>query len=221
MQGNAGLSDVTEIGSARFVSGGNDENGTFTLMVLAPGASRINLALPDGQRNEIHNLSANPFVGSWTGPDGMSHPIAYHNLISEPIWNCPLLAIGGLLSNPRSVTVYVGQETRNGQTVQHFSAYQLLPGASVDVLFQHLTQVDVYLDSATLLPSVMSFNIHPDTNAGIDLPVEIDFSDYRTVNGTQFPFHIQKYLNGSLFLDLQASSVVLNSGVSPSVFLVQ
>jgi hypothetical protein len=79
----------------------------------------------------------------------------------------------------------------------------------------------VYLDSSTLLPSFVNFSIHPDNNAGIDIPVEIQFSDYRMVNGAQVPFHIQKYVNGSLFFDFQSSSVVINSGISLSAFSAQ
>ncbi len=76
------------------------------------------------------------------------------------------------------------------------------PGAPT---FAHLTQVDFFLDSTTLLPAAITFNIHPDNNALLDLPVEIRFSDYRVVSPSgvvaglqtgavsspQIPFHIQ------------------------------
>ena len=216
------ITDITFSGSVEYIAGSDDETGTFTIKAMAPGASRISLSLPSGQRTEILNRSANPPVGSWTGPDGTSHPVAYHNILGEPVWICPFVTINAALSNPQSVTVYVGPETKNDAAVQHVSVHQMLPGAADGApLFQHLTQIDVYLDSSTSLPSVVDFRVHPDNNAGIDIPVEIRFSDYRIVNGAQVPFHIQKYVNGSLYFDFQSSSVVINSGVSPSAFSAQ
>jgi len=44
---------------------------------------------------------------------------------------------------------------------------------------QRLSQTDLYLDSTTLLPAAMTFNIHPDDNALLDIPIEIHFSEYR------------------------------------------
>lgn len=81
--------------------------------------------------------------------------------------------------------------------------------------------MDFFLDPATLLPLAISFNTHPDDNALRDIPVEIRFSDYRLVNGVQVPFHIQKFLNGSLSLDVQVQNVVINSGLSANEFTTQ
>src|SRR5438477_553099 len=107
----------------------------------------------------------------------------------------PVFAIAHRLSNSSYVATYVGQETHDGQTVQHISVSQTAPfpdppGAPT---FAHLTQVDFFLDSTTLLPAAIAFNIHPDNNALLDLPVEIRFSDYQTVSGARGPFHVQKF----------------------------
>lgn len=71
------------------------------------------------------------------------------------------------------------------------------------------------------LPAAITYNIHPDNNALLDIPVEIDFSDYRLVSGVQIPFHIQKCLNNSLLLDFQVQNAAINSGLSASEFTVQ
>lgn len=55
----------------------------------------------------------------------------------------------------------------------------------------------------------------------LDIPTEIHFSDYRTVNGVPIPFHVQKYVNNSLTLDLQFQTAVLNNNLPASVFAVQ
>jgi hypothetical protein len=67
----------------------------------------------------------------------------------------------------------------------------------------------------------MSFDIHPDDNPLVDIPIEVRFSDYRAVGTLQVPYHVQKFLNNGLALDLQAQTVSLNTGLSPTVFAVQ
>jgi hypothetical protein len=84
----------------------------------------------------------------------------------------------------------------------------------------HLSKMDFFLDPTTFLPAAVTFNIHPDNDAGLDIPIEVRFSDYRAVNGVQVPFHVQKFLNNSLVLDLQFATAVLNTGLAASQFQV-
>jgi hypothetical protein len=223
LTGGQSISDVTLSGTARRIAGSDDESGTATLKALASGAGRMDLSLTSGNRSEIVNLASNGPAGSWSGPDGVSHAMAYHNLLTEPSWFFPAFAISRRVSDSSFVSTYFGHETRDGQAVEHISVSQAAPfpdppGAPA---FAHLTQVDFFLDSTTLFPAAIAFNIHPDNNALLDLPVEIRFSDYRAVNGAQIPFHIQKFLNNSILLDFQAQSVTPNSGLSAGLFNVQ
>jgi len=167
------------------------------------------------------NTSSTEPAGAWSGPDGVSHAIAFHNLLTGPAWFFPAFPISSGLSAGYLAT-YIGHETRNGQPVEHLMVSQAPttsapPGA---LSFQHLSQVDFFLDSSTFLPAAITFNVHPDNNALLNIPVEIGFSNYTVVNGVQVPFHIQKLINNSLTLDLQFNSAVLNSGLSASTFTV-
>jgi hypothetical protein len=216
LNGTTTTRDVTLTGSAHYIAGSDDETGTGTLEAIATGASSMQLALPSGPRTEVRNLSANPPTGTWSGPDGVSHTIAYHNLLNEPCWFSPVAAITRLIASPGSVDTYVDAETLGSQSVQHISVSQQPPTVSViPALFPHLTQIDLYLDSSTFLPAAVTFNVHPDENQLADIPIEVRFSDYRNVNGTQVPFHIQRYINNGLILDFQANSATLNSGLTP------
>ena len=145
----------------------------------------------------------------------------YHNLLTDPGW-FPAFTIANLLAAPNAVITYIEPETRDGQSVIHVSASQQFPGlsrkANTAALMQRLTQTDVYLDATTLLPAVLNFNMHSDKNALLDIPVELRFSDYRLVNGAQIPFHVQKFVNNGLFLDLQFESAALNTGLTTANF---
>jgi hypothetical protein len=223
LQGNTSITDVTLSGSARRIAGSDDESGTGVLKAIASGAGRMDLSLSAGPRSEIQNLTADTPAGSWSGPDAVSHAISYHNLLAEPAWFFPAFAIARRLSNSNYIATYIGHESHNGQTVEHVSVSQTSSSGSAygALLLQHLSQVDFFLDSATLLPSAIAFNVHPDNNALPNIPVEVRFSDYRPINGAQAPFHVQKYLNNGLVLDFQAGSITLNSGLSPSQFTAQ
>jgi hypothetical protein len=223
LAGGQTLTDVTLSGTARRIAGSDDESGTAVLKVLAAGASRVDLSLPSGHRSEILNTSVAPVAGSWSGPDGVSHSIAFHNLLTGSAWFFPAFTISKGLSASGYVATYVASETHNGQAVQHVSLSQpsLLPNVPGAISSAHLTQVDLFLDSTTLLPAAIAFNIHPDNNQLLDIPIEIRFSSYQAVNGVQVPFHVQKYLNNGLILDFQATSVTLNSGLSASAFSAQ
>jgi hypothetical protein len=217
------ISDVTLSGTARRIAGSDDESGTVVLKAVAGTGTRLDLTLPSGPRTEIRNTSAATVAGSWSGPDGASHPISDHNLLTDPGW-APVFTIATLLSSPNAVINYVGPETRKGQAVSHIVASQQFPAVSgdtaTDALMRHLTKTDVYLDATTELPVAIALNIHPDNNANLDIPVEIRFSDYRPVSGAQIPFHIQQFINNSLVLDLQFDSATLNSGLSATTFTV-
>ena len=81
-------------------------------------------------------------------------------------------------------------------------------------------QIDIY-STPTLPPVAATFNDHPDDNGGLDIPVEIDFSDYQTAGTIVVPMHIQKFVQGNLFMDISVTGVTLNSGLSPTLFTIQ
>jgi hypothetical protein len=223
LTGNVALSDVTLSGTARRIAGSDDESGTAVFKAVASGAGRTDLNLSSGQHSEVCDLSVAPPAGTWSGPDRVSHPMAFHNVVSEPVWFFPTFAIARRLSASGYVATYIGHETHNGQAVEHVSVSQSspFPTPSGGVSFEHLTQLDFFLDSTTFLPAAISFNIHPDNNALRDIPVEVQFSDYRAVNGAQVPYHVQKLLNNTLILDFQVQSVTFNTGLSASSFSAQ
>ena len=212
--GNAQVSDVTLTGTVRRIAGSDDESGSVTMKVISSGATRLDFNFPSGPRIEFKSFVSNTPNGSWSGPDGVFHPIAGHNLVNDWGW-FPLFTLAA--ANTQNYTVsLVGTETRNSQSVVHLALSQQFPSLSSSgaSLMTHLSQIDIFLDAATLLPTSITYNIHPDNNALQDTPVELRFSDYRATNGAQIPFHAQKFTNNTLSLDIQFQSATLNSGLT-------
>jgi hypothetical protein len=216
--GNA-ISDVTITGNVTWSGGPTPETGTAALLASGTGESRMSLALPSGTRTEIRDASTGVAQGKWIAQSGASGLFASQNCATDAVWFFP--ALGSLAAGPGVVLVYVGQETRNGVAVQHIQSYVYQPnpdGASPSP--QELSTIDFYLDPITLLPLAINFNVHPDNNAGTNLPVEVDFSDYQVLNGVLVPTHIQRSLQGNLLVDITISGASFNIGLPLSDFSI-
>jgi len=213
--GNTQITDITLTGTARRIAGSDDESGTVTLRVLSSGATRLDFNFPSGPYTEFKSFSSNAPVGGWSGPDTVVHPIVDHNLVNDWGW-FPLFTLANCANSQNYVVSFLGSETRNGLSVFHVTATQQFPGLTAEVaaVARHLSQIDIFFDSTTHLAASILYNIHPDNNALLDIPIELQFSDYRPVNGAQIPFHIQKSINNSLALDVQFQNAALNTGIT-------
>lgn len=220
LTGGAPVNDVTLTGSATWTAGDAGETGAVTLLALGTGESRMDLSLPSGTRTEIRDAQTGTAIGKWIAQSGASGKFAWHNCLTDSVWFFP--ALGSLSAGTSVILSYVGQETHNGASVQHIQSYiyqpNQIPGPGPTQ--QQLSTMDFYLDATTLLPSAIIFNAHPDNNPGSNIPVEVDFSNYQTVNGIAVPMHIQKYLQGALTVDLTIVSATFNTGVAVSNFAV-
>jgi hypothetical protein len=180
----------------------------------------MDLSLSDGTRSEIRTSPNGAPQGQWLAPSGSYNNMAMHNCLTDAAWFFPALTVLSQTSNPNLSITYVGLETKNGISVQHlhFAFISAAQAAGPAHPLATLGATDVYLDATSLLPVVFAFNAHADNNALINIPVEVDFSNYQAVNGVQVPFRVQKFLNGSLFLDMTIQSAIVNSGLTDSAF---
>lgn len=215
--GSTNISDVTLTGS---VTWNGTDSGTATLEALGTGESRMDLALSSGTRTEIRDAQTGVQLGQWINPNNASGPFASQNCWTDAVWFFP--ALGSLAVGPNVVLSYIGQETRNGGTVQHIQSYVYDPNwpSGVTPSDQQLSTMDFYLDPTTLLPVAITFNAHPDNDATSSLSIEVDFANYQTINGIAVPMHIQRYQQGTLMVDVTVSGASFNTGIPLSVFMV-
>ncbi|HMG86728.1 MAG TPA: hypothetical protein VK574_13435 [Terracidiphilus sp.] len=194
-------------GAAEFMAGATDEAGSFTAQCALNGNSQVNLQLGEFSRAETRQTAAGTPSGSWTDEQGISHAMAGHNVITPASWFCPAVMISDIVNNPALSVKFVGQESKNGKSVDHVVVSALpIDSTSVQMWMASLSQTDIFLDSSSLLPVEIDFNVHPDNNAAVNIPVEIRFSNYVESAGVWQPATIEKYLNSTLTLALQTSS---------------
>jgi len=218
LTGGTTLTDITLQATANYTAGSDQELGVATLAALGNQQSRVALSLTNGLRTEIRSGPA----GDWIGADGVEYPMAIHNCWSDAAWFYPGLSLEALNSDPGLGLAFMGPEAKNGVAVFHLRLFRAVPNASagIDPTILRLSNEDLYLDATSLLPVFLDFNVHPDSDFTRSIPVEIVFSGYQKMNGIAVPARIQKYLNGSLQVDLTIGSAAINSGLPASEFAV-
>jgi hypothetical protein len=216
MAGGNAVSDVTLSGSVTSSDGSDEQSGTATFLAKGIGESRVDLNLSNGTRTDIQAVPNGLPMGAWSRDGRAWSHYSQHNSWTGANWFFPALTSLGS-SNRSTVLLYVGQEQREGISVEHLRSCR----ASVPRFAQQLSQMDFYLNSASLLPIAVAFSVHPDNNVSINIPVEVNYSDYRPSNGILVPMHIQRYMQGSLVLDVVVTAVSINSGLPDSDFAIQ
>jgi len=219
LSGGLAISDLTLSGNASWVAGSDKESGTVTLLAKGFSESRVDLNLSGGTRSEIRNANGSLNAGNWIGIDGVSHAISPHNCLTDATWFFPALGtLAAVKASSSLVLSYIGLENVQQTSLQHIRSQTYntsWPAA------KQLSAIDFYLDSQTFLPTVVTFSEHPDHDETVNIAVEVMFSDYRNVSGATIPFHIQRYVNNSLALDIQVTSAIVNSGIPDSQFTLQ
>jgi hypothetical protein len=228
MTGVTAPQDVTLEAMAAWTAGSAEESGSATIELKGAHESSLTLSLPSGQRKEIRNfgalsganVSSTAPPGAWAGADSVWHAESLHNCWTDASWYFPAFTLQVALQDPTISLVYAGTDTFNGAPAYHLVLYRTLPGQSpgTTAIVQRLSTVHVYLDAVSDLPLGLRFDLHPDKNAGLDIPVEIHFSNYKAFSGIQIPVHITQFLQGSPLLDLQVGSVQVNSGLADGTF---
>jgi hypothetical protein len=217
------LNDITLTGTVRRIAGSTDESGTVVMKALASGETSIEFSLSSGRRSEAHLNAEKGPVSKLRLPDSRMQ-IAPHQDLNDSAWFAPSIVLSRLLSSASLSRSYAGQQSLAGRTLEHIKVFpQLLSGVVVKEgkVFEPQPEMELYCDPSTLLPFKLLYSQHPGNDMRRSIPAEVEFSDYRVVNGAQIPFHIQKYANGSLVLDVQIETVTLNSGLTAASMDIQ
>ena len=204
--------DVLLTGTASWMMGSDSETGQAVLKARAKGQSRIDLALGNGTRSEIRiNDPLNSQYETLSG--GQWTAGAIHNSLVDAVWFFP--ALSALVVGPQK-SFNLGVVSDLFHVYGEFQIANQKPAITSEI--QALSTVLYDLDPSSHLPAALHFYTHPDENLLTNIPVDVQFSDYRVVNGVLVPFRIQRYLNGTLQLDITISSATINPGLTDSDF---
>jgi len=209
------VQNVQLSGNAIWHTGNLEDSGAATLTASSDGSSLMQLVLASaGQRAEIQTGSGLDATCQWAGADGVSHAINSVSCGRPVIWFMPTLSLQpSLLPSDLGVAdLGMGTVGAVANTCRHLQSQLTLSGSPdpVSTDIAQMSKTDIGIAPNSLLPEVLVYSARPDGGAAIAIAVEVHFSDYRTVAGVQIPFLIQRYVNGSLQLELHLSSAEIN-----------
>jgi len=182
------------------VQGSLTQTGSANLTIGSDGTYLINLPQNTGAISESRTVSNGVPACTWTDQNSVVHNSSFLNCM-PPAWFFPGLTL--LSSSNASLPAWTPSSYFTDSLGNHLQFQYILPalnGAPEDPLL--LSPFDLVLAPGTLLPEYALFTEHPD-NPGInaDISVQIAYSNYRSISGVMIPFHIQRFVNGSLVLD--------------------
>jgi hypothetical protein len=223
--GNQNVADTTFTGNVTHFDGTTTASGTGTVKIKGSDESRVDLTLSSSARSEVRAVQAGIPAGSWSNGSQVSKRQALHNLLIPACWASPVLLIASV-HRPGTTVVYVAQEQRSGSLVDHLRVSYLPAGISfrgseTSAVVQRLSTYDLYFDALTHLPLALAFTAHSDRDLNVDIPAEVQFSNYTNVSGVLVPFHVQRLIQKRVNLDFTVSTAAVNVGLTDSDFAVQ
>ena len=216
------LSDITLQGNVEDTEYGTDVTGTITLKGTQDGSIRMDLSLPTGTRSESVVFANGQRSGQQSDASGNITLMALHNLFVDSAWFSPVFLVQHF-SSSWSVTD-LGPVTKDGLSLDRLECIK--PGTSgdakIDRAIQRLSKMHLLMDPSTAYPTFLLYDIHPENNSlTTNKRVAIKYADYQTMGGLIVPSHIQKLVNGVVFLDIHITSVAINTGLISSQFALQ
>jgi hypothetical protein len=201
------VQQVSLNGSATWYAGSLEDTGTVSLTATADGSSQMQLSLSaTGNRTESQSGKGTNAVCQWAGNDGVTHSIDLGNCWRPALWFLPMFSLQASLTPSELGLTDLGSEAvgSSGDIYRHLKT-QLRCSTFPKEMASHLTRrstTELGLDPVSFQPAVLMYSLNPDNGAQLPSIIEIHYSDYRVVNGVQIPFLIQRYINGSLQLQI-------------------
>jgi len=213
----ASVHDITESGEVTFYWG-KDVEGPVTIRTLGGNHFRMEADLPEGKSTWI----VKDGVGSKKDGDKATS-ISRENALNLCNLTYPVGHVAAGLADSATDISFIGIEKREDRSVYRLRVKGKL-GLVVDGSPASVVK-DIIVDALTfdiLSVEDRPFRTYkPGGKPSDTAPREIDFSDFRAVNGVRVPFSIGTKLQGQRTLSIHLSEVTFNNNLAASNFEVQ
>lgn len=132
----------------------------------------------------------------------------------------PFLALLDWTSNSDAIVSDEGVEVIEGVNLRHFLVERLpseLSDPDLQQAYRKMSRCEVYIDPASMLPVRIRYYEHP-KDWRFDIPIDVVFSDFRSVNGVLMPFVSTRYLHGQEVDEFHFSTMTFGVSLSESDF---
>lgn len=187
------------------------QTGTMTMQGGMSAAMTTIAKRPNMNRQEIV-MMGQTMIMAFDGTNArMINPMAGPNPIDVPAEQAAMIKDQSDFDGPlldykaKGYTVeLVGQEQIDGKNAFHLR-----------VTRKTLPPQDLYLDGTTYLETKLATNV---PGSGV---MEIQFGDYRTVDGMMMPFSVKTYAGGMMLTELKLDTVEVNIKVDDALFKIR
>lgn len=206
-------SDSTAEGNLTIVEGSTDEAGSISFQTLGTDYTSEIISLPEGDRTVVY---AKGDAKEINGTQTVHPPLQL--IVIDQCADFPLPLLSAMLINTDEAFRYVGEETLNGESVEHIQTWRTF---ATKPKLQELGPFglrDIWIDSTSGLPLKIAYSRQAGGGAVPAVPITVTFSDYKNVNGVLYPFQIEKTFNGMPWQTISIQSVAFNTGLTESQF---
>jgi hypothetical protein len=223
----AAVHDLTESGEITF-HWGEGVKGPVTIQTLGGNHFRMEADLPKGKRTWVVSDGS----GTRKEADQKVIPLSSENAVNLGNLTFPIAQVAAILGDPKTDISLVGIETKDGRSVYRLRVKGELGLSSKPIPTLPVVK-ELLIDALNF--SILSVEDRPfrtyeakrklsDKTAEADRKLsdkpsrEIEFGDFRTVNGVLVPFSISTRLMGQPTLSIHLTNVSFNSNLSAEDF---
>lgn len=214
-QALAAIQDFTASGSITFYWAGQKVSGSVTIKGRGLAQYRMDASVDGG----VESLVVNGNNGSVKNIDGSTRTFSPDELVYFASPSFPSTQVMAALQNTSTSISFVGEVTHDGRQVDDVRVQKVYSKADDPLGFRaKLATRDFFIDPATFQVVSSQDSAHPIHILSALCPHEMQFSDYRTVNGVLVPFAITETVCGQTTDRINLSQIVFNTGLTDSDF---
>src|SRR2546426_8660708 len=210
------IQDYTGSGTIVYSWADSQVQGSVTVKGRGLAQFRLDATLPAGVRSFIVSNG----TGSLRELDGTTTPIPYYQAVnfgSSVVF--PLVHLLAALLNTSTNITYQGLVTRAGHQVHDIRVQGLsAPAATTAGVQANIPAQDFFIDSSTFQVISTLGKAYPKDGSLSAAPAEVQFSDYRQVNGILLPFAVTTLIAGQSASAIQLNQVTFNNNLTDSDF---
>lgn len=205
--------DCSASGTAEISAGGRSETGSIA--ILTSGLSQSVESIQTDYTNSKVTFS------NGVAQDSTMTPVSLEGAQSRQTAIFPLPLLAELLNDSEVQIQNFGTESVGGKMLVHLQALKSFASTQALSNLSAFSRKDIWIDPTTYLPNKISFVRREGEGANPGIQIDLFFSDYRSVQGVQFPFLVLKSFNGTPWGTFTFQSVAFNTGLPSSDFVVR
>ncbi len=211
----SGIQDYTGTGNITYNWANDAVPAPVTVHGMGIANFRLDATLPDGTRT----FAVSGYSGVLINPDGARQSTSAYNFFTAGSLNLPYIRLASCLTDTTTSISFVGNVSANGQQAYqvHFAPAPL-PSVAANSFLQTLGAFDLYIDPASFLVIKLEETVYSDSNIGMKLSHEINFTNYHTAGNIRVPFTVTETVNGQETWSMTLSSITFNNGLTVTEF---